>query len=234
MPDESSPSVLDPASGRTSLFDALIDARERFGGKTEILEDQDRRPLTYTALIRACFALGRRIKAVTRAREPVGVLLPTSMGVVVTFFALHAIGRIPVMLNFSAGTRNVRAACAAAGVKRVLTSRRFIAQGRLEDLIEDLAEFAQVTYLEDVRSQISVADRAYAALAGAMPRSFRAEAKPDDVGVILFTSGSFGAPRGWCSPMLTCCRTSPRSPPTSRWTATGAGSIPCPPSTASV
>ena len=196
MSNQPSSSAFDPTGRPLTLFDALIDARERFGGKTEILEDQDRRPLTYTAIIRASFALGRRIKSVTRAREPVGVLLPTSMGVVVTFFALHAFGRIPVMLNFSAGSRNTRAACAAAGVKRVLTSRRFIDQGRLEDLVEDLSQVAQITYLEDVRSQIGVADKAFAALAGVMPHKFRAETKPDDVGVILFTSGSFGAPKG--------------------------------------
>ena len=189
-------SGFDPASARRSLFHALIEARERFGGKTVIIEDQDRRPLTYTDLIRAAFALGRRIERVTQPGERVGVLLPTSMGVVVTFFALHARGRVPVMLNFSAGARNVRSACAGAGVKRILTSRRFIAQGRLEDLVEDLSHIASITYLEDVRGEIGPADKAYAALAGAFPRRFAAKTSPDDLGVILFTSGSFGAPKG--------------------------------------
>ena len=186
----------DHAASRRSLFDALLDAMRRYGGKMTILEDQDRRPLTYLDLVRAAFALGRKIEAMTAKGERVGVLLPTSMGVVVTFFALHAIGRIPVMLNFSAGARNVRAACATAGVKRIFSSRRFIAQGRLEDLIDDLSDVATVTYLEDVREQIGTADRLHAALAGAMPRRFAAKAEPDDIGVILFTSGSFGAPKG--------------------------------------
>jgi acyl-[acyl-carrier-protein]-phospholipid O-acyltransferase/long-chain-fatty-acid--[acyl-carrier-protein] ligase len=186
----------DPASTRRSLFDALIDARRRFGGKSVIIEDQDRRPLTYTDFIRASFALGRRIEKLTQPREHVGVLLPTSMGVAVTFFALHARGRVPVMLNFSAGPRNVRSACTSAGVKRILTSRRFIAQGRLEDLLEDLSHIATITYLEDIRGQIGASDKAYAALAGAFPHHFAAKAEPDDVGVILFTSGSFGAPKG--------------------------------------
>ena len=193
---EATPSAFDPPSARGSLFGALIEARERFGGKTVILEDQDRRPLTYTDLIRAAFALGRRIEAVTEPGERVGVLLPTSMGVVVTFFALQARGRVPVMLNFSAGPRNVRSACASAGVKRILTSRRFIAQGRLEDLLEDLSHIATITYLEDVRRQIGPADKAYAALAGSFPQQFAAKVSPGDIGVILFTSGSFGAPKG--------------------------------------
>jgi acyl-[acyl-carrier-protein]-phospholipid O-acyltransferase/long-chain-fatty-acid--[acyl-carrier-protein] ligase len=193
---EATAAPFDPKFARRTLFDALIAARERFGGRTVIIEDQDRRPLTYTDFIRASFALGCRIEKLTQPREHVGVLLPTSLGVAVTFFALHARGRVPVMLNFSAGPRNVRSACASAGVKRILTSRRFIAQGRLEDLLEDLSQIATVTYLEDVRSQIGGADKAYAALAGAFPRRFAAKSSPDDVGAILFTSGSFGAPKG--------------------------------------
>ncbi len=196
LSDASHATPFDAAAAGHSLFEALIQARERHGGKTTIIEDQDRRPLTYTDMIRAAFALGRRLERLTRPGEHVGVLLPTSMGVAVTFFALHARGRIPVMLNFSAGARNVRSACASAGVKRILTARRFIAQGRLEDLVEDLSHIATITYLEDIRGEIGPADKAYAAIAGAFPRQFAAKPRPGDTGVILFTSGSFGAPKG--------------------------------------
>ena len=193
---ETTASRFEPQRARRTLFEALLDARDRFGGKSLIIEDQDRRPLSYTDFVRAAFALGRRIEKLTSPGERVGVLLPTSMGVAVTFFALHARGRVPVMLNFSAGARNVRSACASAGVKRILTARRFIAQGRLEDLVDDLSHVAAITYLEDIRKEIGAADKAYAAVAAAFPRRFAARAQPDDVGVILFTSGSFGAPKG--------------------------------------
>ncbi|RZJ20832.1 MAG: 2-acylglycerophosphoethanolamine acyltransferase, partial [Brevundimonas sp.] len=43
---------LEAKAGEEGIFDALIAARETFGDK-EILEDQDRKPLTYTGLIRA-------------------------------------------------------------------------------------------------------------------------------------------------------------------------------------
>jgi acyl-[acyl-carrier-protein]-phospholipid O-acyltransferase/long-chain-fatty-acid--[acyl-carrier-protein] ligase len=186
----------DPLAGDRAIFDALIDARDKYGAKKPILEDQERNPLSYTDLIRAAFALGRKIAGMTEKGERVAVLLPSSVGVVVTFFALHAFGRVPVMLNFTAGIRNLRLACKTAGVRRILTAHRFINQGKLEDLIDALDDEYQVTYLEDVRESLNVADKAFAALAGAFPKAFRAHARHEDPGVILFTSGSFGAPRG--------------------------------------
>ncbi len=191
------PPAYDPKDGQRGLFDALLDARDRYGGKKPILEDIDRKPLSYDDLIRASFALGRRIAKVTAPREHVGVLLPSSVGVAVTFFALTCIGRTPTMLNFTAGLRNLRAACKAADIKRVLTARRFIEQAKLHDIVDALAASdCEITYLEDVRTQIGLVDKLYAVLASSAPRRFRHAAKPSDPGVLLFTSGSFGAPRG--------------------------------------
>ncbi|MBO9709422.1 MAG: AMP-binding protein [Caulobacter sp.] len=190
------PVVFNAQDGQKALFDALIDARDKFGAKKLILEDQDRNPLSYTDLIRASFALGRKIAAMTKPGEHVGVLLPSGAGSVVTFFALHAFGRIPTMLNFTAGLRNLRAACELAGVKRVLTAHKFIELGKLHDIVDALSDKAEITYLEDVRATIGIGDKLFAAAAGAFPRQFRHHAKPSDPGVVLFTSGSFGAPRG--------------------------------------
>lgn len=190
------PRAFDPRSAQRPIFDALLDARDRFGAKKPILEDQDRNPLSYTDLIRASFALGRKIAAMTHPGEHVGILLPSGAGVVVTFFALHAFGRVPTMLNFTSGIRNLKAACQLAGVKRVLTAHKFIELGKLHDLVDAIESQAQITYLEDVRQTIGLPDKLFAAAAGALPRRFRTAAKPSDPGVVLFTSGSFGAPRG--------------------------------------
>ncbi|MFI4951155.1 MAG: AMP-binding protein, partial [Caulobacterales bacterium] len=186
----------DASQAQTTLFDALVEARQTYGAKKPILEDQERNPLSYTDLIRACFALGRKIAAFTAPGERVAVMLPASSAAAVTFFALHAFGRVPTMLNFTSGIRNLRAACELAGVKRVLTSHRFVEQGKLHDLIDALETLTTVTYLEDVRATIGLPDKLYAATAGAFPKQFRTPTRPGDPGVILFTSGSFGAPRG--------------------------------------
>ncbi len=184
------------ARTRLTLFDALLRARAAKGGGTPIVEDQDRNVLTYDGVIRAAFALGGKIKALTAPKETVGVLLPTGVGATVTFFALHAIGRTPAMLNFTAGAMNLRSGCAAAGVKRVLTARRFVEMGNLQGLVDEISKFATVTYLEDVREKVGLADKLGALVKGFFPKAFRAAGNPDDAAVILFTSGSFGAPRG--------------------------------------
>jgi acyl-[acyl-carrier-protein]-phospholipid O-acyltransferase/long-chain-fatty-acid--[acyl-carrier-protein] ligase len=188
--------AFDPKQGQRGLFDALIDASETFGVMKPILEDQDRKPLTYRDLIRASFALGRKLAARTKPGERVALLLPTSAGAAVTFFALQAIARTPTMLNFTSGARNIKAALALADARLILTSRRFIAQARLEELVAELETVGEVVYLEDMRASIGLPDRLYALAAGAAPRLFRKAVKPGDIGVILFTSGSFAAPRG--------------------------------------
>lgn len=186
---------LDPKVAEETIFDALIAARETYGDK-EILEDQDRKPLTYTGLIRAAFVLGRKIAAMTEVGERVGILLPSSMGVVVTYYGLHAHGRVPVMLNFTSGELNVKAALKAAGVGKVLTARRFIQQAKLEELVGHIETVAEVVWLDDVRKSIGLPDKLYGLMAGLMPKRFRVKTEPSSPGVILFTSGSFGAPKG--------------------------------------
>ncbi|MEY4240570.1 MAG: hypothetical protein RJA14_266, partial [Pseudomonadota bacterium] len=156
----------------------------------------DRNPLTYTGLIRAAFVLGRKIADMTQPGERVGILLPSSSGVVVTYFGLHAHGRVPVMLNFTSGVSNIKAAIKAAGLKKVLSAKRFINQAKLEDLMEELGKVAEIVWLDDVRKTIGLQDKLYGLMAGMMPRKFRVKTDPHSTGVILFTSGSFGTPKG--------------------------------------
>ncbi|EHR01280.1 acyl-[ACP]--phospholipid O-acyltransferase [Bradyrhizobium sp. WSM471] len=176
-----------------TLFEALGHAyRDRDTGKV-IVEDALGTKLTYRKLILGAQVLSRKLENGTAVGENVGVLLPNSAGVAVVFMALQNIGRVPAMLNFSAGPVNVLAAMKAAQVKTVLTSKAFIEKAKLDKLMAAISAEVRVVYLEDVRASIGTGDKIKGLLAGTTPRVVR---QASDPAVVLFTSGSEGTPKG--------------------------------------
>jgi acyl-[acyl-carrier-protein]-phospholipid O-acyltransferase/long-chain-fatty-acid--[acyl-carrier-protein] ligase len=202
--DEMVQTMFQTAPTETTLFDALLEARQQHGGGHAIADDIEFRPLTYRSLIAASFALGGVLARRTTPGERVGVLLPTSRASVVTFFGLQAEGRIPAMLNFSTGPAAAQSACKAAEIRLVVTARKFVEKAKLEPMVNALASQTTVLYLEDVRGEIGMFTRLGALLRSITARPHhRRERGPrlrsgraDEPAVVLFTSGSEGTPKG--------------------------------------
>ena len=168
--------TFDPARTRTTLYSGFIEAAAKHGRDKVILEDADGNSLTYARLTLASLVLGGRIKKMTRAGENVGILLPNAVGLAITLLGLNAYDRVAVVLNFTAGKKALTSAIRTAQLRTVLTSRRFVEAGKLEELIEALsvAEYApgaktRIVYLEDVRASIGIFDK----LAGVVTRRTR-------------------------------------------------------------
>ena len=186
----------DPTRARRSLFTALADARLQFGRTRAIMTDGDERTLSYEEIVRAALALGHALKTGTKRGEAVGVLLPTGIGSVIAVLALSAYGRVPAMLNFTAGEQSLRTALKMANIKRVVTAHRFIELGKFEALEAWMKTAAKLVYLEDVRQGLSLFDKVTAAVGSILPGLVATRVSPDAPAVILFTSGTEGEPKG--------------------------------------
>ncbi|WP_017931515.1 AMP-binding protein [Robiginitomaculum antarcticum] len=179
-----------------SVFDAFLDACTAHGADTKIVTDGDGRAFSYGELRRAAFALSSPLRRMTNAGDTIGILLPTGAGAVITLLAIHAAGRTPAMLNFTAGIKNLKAAANTAPFKTIITARKFIKLAGLSDLIAQLSDVAEIIYLEDLRENMGLGGKLRAILGPFMPQIFTPRASADETGIILFTSGTEGNPKG--------------------------------------
>jgi len=180
----------------TTLFDALLAAREQHGGSHVIADDLEMRPLSYRGLVTASFALGGALARRTREGERVGLLLPTSRASLVTFFALQAHRRVPAMLNFSTGPASAIAACRGAEIALIVTARVFIEKAKLQPLVAALEPHATILYLEDIKPEIGLMAKLSALVRSLAAKPDISGARANEPGVVLFTSGSEGTPKG--------------------------------------
>ena len=183
---------------RQTLFSGLLEARKVYGGNQIVSEDLERKPLSYDALITRTISIGDVLNKITETGENVGVFLPNSTKTLCVVLGLQLNGRTPAMLNYSTGSAGMLSACNTALVKTVLTSRKFIELGKLQDEADQLAQKVKLVYLEDLADEIGFAAKLKGLIKCKTADYWykHDQYSPDSPAVILFTSGSEGTPKG--------------------------------------
>ena len=176
-----------------TVIEAVIQAADTHGFRRIAVEDPVSGALSYKRLLTATTILGEKLMPLAAQGRAIGVMLPNANGAVVAVLALMSAGRVPAMINFTAGAANILAACKAAAMDTILTSRAFIERGKLGPLLAAIEKGVKIVYLDDIRASITLMDKIRGLLRYKKPLVNR---KPDDWAAILFTSGSEGVPKG--------------------------------------
>jgi long-chain-fatty-acid--[acyl-carrier-protein] ligase len=146
--------------------------------------------MSWRKVLRLTFILSRQFRKLEDDR--IGLLLPASCSASITTMALIMAKKVPVMINWTTGPRTVHQILQGAEVKRIVTARVF-----LDQLQTDLLELQDMfLFLEDLKSELGLADIARSWWDLQFPQYHASGASPKDTAIILFTSGSESLPKG--------------------------------------
>ena len=175
-----------------TLLDVLIDQVRQGPGRV-VLADPASGVKTYREAITAILVLKTEIERL--AGDYIGIMLPASAGAGLVYFAVLAAGKIPVMVNWTVGVRNMTHSLDLLGVRHVLTAGALVQ--RLEDQTEGLASLKpRFVLLEELvrrvgwRRNVTALVRSRVGWVGILRSARRHE-----TAVVLFTSGSESLPK---------------------------------------
>ena len=179
-----------------TVLAAVVETARKYPNRI-ILEDATSQTLTYRKLMISAEVLAQALRSTVASGERVGLLLPNVNATPAVILALWRLGKVPALLNFSSGMPSMLACAQLSGLKHIVISRVFMERVKL-NADEFINAGIYLIYLEDVGAGISGTRKFLAWLRYVLfPHSaLRTPHAASSTAVIVFTSGSEGAPKG--------------------------------------
>ncbi|MFK8039859.1 MAG: MFS transporter [Rickettsiaceae bacterium] len=142
---------------KNTIFQSLIGSAKIYGYNNNILQDINDTNINYRELLEKSFAFGSMIAHNSSAGQYVGIMMPNMAVTMILFYAMQARSIVPAMINSALSANEIIAQCKTVGITSIYTSRKFIEQSSLHNLIEELLSDGDIiiAYLEDLVAQMS-------------------------------------------------------------------------------
>jgi acyl-[acyl-carrier-protein]-phospholipid O-acyltransferase/long-chain-fatty-acid--[acyl-carrier-protein] ligase len=185
-----------------SIIESWLEQSKALGNRLAIADSTGAK-LSHHRLITAVMTLRTRFFNRLAGDARVGVCLPSSVGGVTVLLSLLSLGKTLVNLNYTASIPALQAAVEEAGIKHIITSRRFLENLAKKGFnIDGIFAGVELIFLEEVRQTIQQKEllKNYL-IVKFLPVSLLKIMLVNPIGsnqvaTILFSSGSEGKPKG--------------------------------------